>query len=425
MKNSKKGFTLVELLVVIAILAILATVAVVGYTSFTRKAEISNDSVIAKELTTLIQATDINDPVEEFDDVMDVLYANGFYLTNLNTKTDGCFFVWESKNNQILLVDAKNGFEVLFPENYEPAGATWHLVCADKDLLEGLTLPEGVVVKKAVATLESLQEFIAEGGEIYLDESIVLNAENVISIANKDAHVKINLGESSISAGNEVLPTAPIRVTTGSLTLNGGSISGAGQYTNENGTFKATIQTGSSDSANTSVVNITGTTITNNNADVERGSTIRVYRTELNLSNVTLNAAKMCVYVSNASNAVLDNVTATATGDAVIFVTHYAASGISLEGLKTTATINSGVYTNKAPASNTNTSSVITVMNGGEVEINGGTFISENGNVFYFSNGGTVTINGGTFSQNPEGLANVVVNGTVTDNGNGTWTVTK
>ena len=42
MKNTKKGFTLVELLVVIAILAILATVAVVGYTSFTRKAELKD-----------------------------------------------------------------------------------------------------------------------------------------------------------------------------------------------------------------------------------------------------------------------------------------------------------------------------------------------------------------------------------------------
>ena len=42
-----KGFTLVELLVVIAILAILATVSVVGYTSFINRA---NNSVAASEL---------------------------------------------------------------------------------------------------------------------------------------------------------------------------------------------------------------------------------------------------------------------------------------------------------------------------------------------------------------------------------------
>lgn len=46
MKHTQKGFTLVELLVVIAILAILATVSVVGYTSYISKA---NDSVAMQE----------------------------------------------------------------------------------------------------------------------------------------------------------------------------------------------------------------------------------------------------------------------------------------------------------------------------------------------------------------------------------------
>ena len=50
MKNTKKGFTLVELLVVIAILAILASVAVVGYTAFVDKA---HDNAALQELTQL------------------------------------------------------------------------------------------------------------------------------------------------------------------------------------------------------------------------------------------------------------------------------------------------------------------------------------------------------------------------------------
>lgn len=60
-KGNKKGFTLVELLVVIAILAILATVSVVGYSSFTQKAR---DSRAQQELTQIhsyIYAADIND----------------------------------------------------------------------------------------------------------------------------------------------------------------------------------------------------------------------------------------------------------------------------------------------------------------------------------------------------------------------------
>ena len=52
-KQIKKGFTLVELLVVIAILAVLATVSVVGYTSFITKANNSN------ALTELKQAEEV------------------------------------------------------------------------------------------------------------------------------------------------------------------------------------------------------------------------------------------------------------------------------------------------------------------------------------------------------------------------------
>ena len=55
-----KGFTLVELLVVIAILAILATVSVVGYTSFIADA---NESTAMQELTQVrdaLIAEDIN-----------------------------------------------------------------------------------------------------------------------------------------------------------------------------------------------------------------------------------------------------------------------------------------------------------------------------------------------------------------------------
>lgn len=56
MKKTKKGFTLVELMVVIAILAILATVSVVGYTSFIKKAEQSNAVTELKQVATYVDA---------------------------------------------------------------------------------------------------------------------------------------------------------------------------------------------------------------------------------------------------------------------------------------------------------------------------------------------------------------------------------
>ena len=55
--NTRKGFTLVELLVVIAILAILATVSVVGYTSFITRAEVSNAQTEAHQIATVIESS--------------------------------------------------------------------------------------------------------------------------------------------------------------------------------------------------------------------------------------------------------------------------------------------------------------------------------------------------------------------------------
>ena len=54
--NKKKGFTLVELLVVIAILAILATVSILGYTSFTAKAKQSNAEQELAQIKTMFLA---------------------------------------------------------------------------------------------------------------------------------------------------------------------------------------------------------------------------------------------------------------------------------------------------------------------------------------------------------------------------------
>lgn len=69
MKNlKKKGFTLVELLVVIAIIAILATVSVVGYTAFIKKANASNAVSELSQIKDAVMAA-VLDGSETIDDI--------------------------------------------------------------------------------------------------------------------------------------------------------------------------------------------------------------------------------------------------------------------------------------------------------------------------------------------------------------------
>lgn len=93
MKNAKKkGFTLVELLVVIAILAILASVSVVGYTAFIDKANESNARTELTQIRDFINAKFL--PSNAFE-----VEANG--QTYTITKNDGALIIKDAQGNLV------------------------------------------------------------------------------------------------------------------------------------------------------------------------------------------------------------------------------------------------------------------------------------------------------------------------------------
>ena len=106
MKNmKKKGFTLVELLVVIAIIAILATVSVVGYTTFINKANMSADQQAVVQMNTILTANSVVKR-NTLNDVYDTLEANGFTAEDYRPLTKNTAFVWDQSLDRILHVSA-------------------------------------------------------------------------------------------------------------------------------------------------------------------------------------------------------------------------------------------------------------------------------------------------------------------------------
>ena len=105
MRNNKnRGFTLVELLVVIAILAILATVSVVGYTSFIERAAISNDENVATQLNKFLVALKA-DHTSEF-------YGEEIDETNIREVTAA--ILKDSGLNELVPQAAKHGYNFYF-----------------------------------------------------------------------------------------------------------------------------------------------------------------------------------------------------------------------------------------------------------------------------------------------------------------------
>ena len=96
--KKKKGFTWVELLVVIAILAVLATVSVVGYMGFTKKAQVSNDTSLVSQLNTLLKADEAVDGKPETPtDALKVTEESGYDVTKLTPTTDKYNIVWNKE----------------------------------------------------------------------------------------------------------------------------------------------------------------------------------------------------------------------------------------------------------------------------------------------------------------------------------------
>ena len=115
--KKKKGFTLVELLVVIAILAVLATVSVVGYMGFTKKAHESNDIGLTAQMNTILQAEEVTNKPTTPHDAVKQLANGGVDVEKLTPTTDGYNYVYDLDANRMFLLDDNRA--VVAPTNIE------------------------------------------------------------------------------------------------------------------------------------------------------------------------------------------------------------------------------------------------------------------------------------------------------------------
>ncbi len=103
--KKKKGFTLVELLVVIAILAVLATVSVVGYMGFTKKAHESNDIGLTTQMNTILQAEEVTNKPSTPHEAVKQLANGGVDVEKLTPTTDGYNYVYDLDTNRMFLLN--------------------------------------------------------------------------------------------------------------------------------------------------------------------------------------------------------------------------------------------------------------------------------------------------------------------------------
>lgn len=115
-RNNKKGFTIVELVIVIAVIAILAAVLIPTFSNVVRKARISADTQLCKNMNTALGIAEADgQDLDTMEDVLAAVNDAGYVIENLNPTTEGYYFAWDSNENRILFL--KDDFSVYYPEN--------------------------------------------------------------------------------------------------------------------------------------------------------------------------------------------------------------------------------------------------------------------------------------------------------------------
>lgn len=117
MKNNRKGFTTVELVIVIAVIAILATVLIPTFSNLINQANLSTDKQNVRNMN-MVLMTYMIEGTDDFGDVRNQLIDGGYQIgEKFAPKTEGYRYLWYAEKNVILLVDAENN--VVYPEGEE------------------------------------------------------------------------------------------------------------------------------------------------------------------------------------------------------------------------------------------------------------------------------------------------------------------
>ena len=101
--SKKKGFTIVELVIVIAVVAILAAVLIPTFSNLVKKANLSADQVAVKNMNTALAVESKPEDIESAVKLLDEAGYNAFEA--LIPVSKGYTFYWMVSNNTIVLAD--------------------------------------------------------------------------------------------------------------------------------------------------------------------------------------------------------------------------------------------------------------------------------------------------------------------------------
>lgn len=198
MNKNRKGFTIVELVIVIAIIAILAAVLIPTFASLIAKANVSADTQLVRNLNTALTTEKAGgENNKTMNDALKMAKNAGYDIDRIVSKS-GNNIGWDSKNDRFVLIDANND-TYIYPTD---AGANAQKVQNAVDYF---------VIYKEIPTTQKYS--------IYLSKDATL-ADGTVTVS-----VGFDAGENesvkTVKYENATKQSVIIRTNGGTLTVNG------------------------------------------------------------------------------------------------------------------------------------------------------------------------------------------------------------
>lgn len=237
MKRNQRGFTIVELVIVIAVIAILAAVLIPTFTSLINKANISADQQAVRQMNTALAIDEAeNGRAETVEQALDVLNKAGYKANEYIALADGYQFFWDQSTNRVVLYN-NNGNKIEYPEDaaekYKDYKDEFSLNFKTLNINEYVTLdktPSGSPIDSAEALKEVLKS-AATFQTVKIAGDISMTAAEFQANYSETKSTNIDLNEKTLSlTGNSLQIVDDNKVTLTNGSVNGSlSVSGAGR----------------------------------------------------------------------------------------------------------------------------------------------------------------------------------------------------
>ena len=237
MKRNQRGFTIVELVIVIAVIAILAAVLIPTFTSLINKANISADQQAVRQMNTALAIDEAeNGRAETVEQALDVLNKAGYKANEYIALADGYQFYWDQSTNRVVLYN-NNGNKIEYPEDaaekYKDYKDEFSLNFKTLNINEYVILdktPSGSPIDSAEALKEVLKS-AATFQTVKIAGDISMTAAEFQANYSETKSTNIDLNEKTLSlTGNSLQIVDDNKVTLTNGSVNGSlSVSGAGR----------------------------------------------------------------------------------------------------------------------------------------------------------------------------------------------------